>query len=351
MQTCHRAEAYVSAEDEESADAALKQYTDKGDKLEEKEAILHLMQTAAGLKSVVIGEDQIQGQVSKAYEKSREKNAIGGPLEKIILKSIKTGKKVRNKTRINEGVKNIPGAAVRLAKGYKPLADKNVLLVGAGETIELTAQHLDQKVRQITIANRTLKNAETINEQLKTDAKLTDLDKIPRMINKHDVMITATGSEYHLFHPHHFKDCSEIHVIDLAQPRDVDPITGEIVGVKLENLEDVKNLVQEHEARRENQITEARNIIENEYRKTREELDNRDAEETIRKLHVQAHQKRREQVNKAHRELKNGASIERVIEELSTSLTETLLREPVQKIRNEEENQELIKIAEELYNI
>lgn len=349
LQTCHRAEAYVNAKDKATANAALKQYCATGEIYGERKTLYHILHTSAGLNSVITGEDEILGQITHQYEESRHNNHINDLLEEIIEHAIRNGKQVRNQTKINEGTTSTASTAVKLAQGYTPLSNKKFLIIGAGEIAQNVCKILENEVDKITVANRTPENIQKIEEQTNLQIKRVDLNNIQEKLHLYNAVITATGSNNPILHKHQLNDKGALHIIDLAQPRDIDPDAEQLNNVEIHDLETVKNMIEENKEQRKNGRNQAVNIVLENYHKLENIIDNKEHEETIQSIMADANQTREKQLEKAYKELEKGEPAEQVIEKLSTSLTNKLLKEPIQSLR--EGDKKHLKLAEELYNI
>ncbi|MFT4885209.1 MAG: glutamyl-tRNA reductase, partial [Natronomonas sp.] len=257
LQTCNRAEAYVVAEDEPTAREALEDHlggigAKAGRELGHETSLRHLMRVACGLESLVLGEDQILGQVRDAYEDARAAGGIGPTLDDALLKALHVGERARNETAINEGVVSLGSAAVRLAKSERDIEGGTALVVGAGEMATLTAQALADEVGRILVANRTIPHAEHIVHELDVDGSAIGLDAVPAAAADADLVITATGSNDHVLDHEDLTEIGTTLVIDLAQPRDVAPTADDVDDVEVRDLDTLQSVTdRSREQRRE----------------------------------------------------------------------------------------------------
>ncbi|MEF8778967.1 MAG: glutamyl-tRNA reductase [Natronomonas sp.] len=247
LQTCNRAEAYVVTETPETGREALSTYLGDIDpsvvrELDHEESLRHLMAVACGLESLVLGEDQILGQVRDAYEEARGVGAIGPVLDDAILKALHVGERARSETAINEGALSLGSAAVRFLDEKIDLDGATALVIGAGEMAKLTAKALDKTACRIVIANRTLPHAEHIATQLETEVSAVGLDAVPVAANEADVVVSATSGSDHIVDAQAFEAAGETHVVDIAQPRDIPPVADSIDDVSVYDLDTIETV-------------------------------------------------------------------------------------------------------------
>ncbi len=206
LSTCNRTELYLSVEQQEHMHEQLVAWLCAYHNLRPEEvkkslywhqgndAVSHLMRVASGLDSLVLGEPQILGQVKKAFAESQRGQSLSGELERLFQKSFSVAKRVRTETDIGASAVSVAFAACTLARQiFESLADLNVLLVGAGETIELVARHLrEHKVRHMIIANRTRERAQLLADEV--GAEVITLPEIDERLADADIIISSTAS-------------------------------------------------------------------------------------------------------------------------------------------------------------
>ncbi len=230
-------------------------------------AVNHLFHIAAGIDSLVIGDQQILGQVKEAFTIASEENSIGTYLQKVFQSALKVGKRVKTETELFEGPSSISAAAVQLAaKIFSDLKKKKVLVIGAGETSRLTLQNLKQKmVKDITITNRTLSRAEILAKEF--DAAVIPFLEFKDVLHEFDIVISATSSSEPLVLK---SDILEIMskrknqplcILDIAIPRDFDPSVQEIENVFYNDIDALQIIVNQNLERRQTQIPKIKKII------------------------------------------------------------------------------------------
>lgn len=279
ISTCNRTELYLvvndSVESENVALAALSTQagirpTELSESLYSEhgvEAARHLFRVAAGLESMIVGEAEIQGQVKRAYELALVEGATGAILNRLFRGALASGKRVRTETRIGEGAVSVPSAAVELAtRTLGRLEDRRVLLIGAGETAELTARSLAARgVEAVFVANRRYDRAIGLAERFGGSA--VRIDDLPTQLEHADIVVSSTKS------PHHIIERDELELvaaarnerplllIDLAVPRDIDPACREVTGVVLRDVDDVQTITDRNAGGRDAEARRAEIIV------------------------------------------------------------------------------------------
>lgn len=268
INTCNRYEYFLYAEDYNELDLdcenkyVIIQYSD--------EAVLHLFRMTSGLESMIIGEDQILGQVKDAKLKSEREGHCGKKLDAVFTKAIHVGQVVRNKTKINQGSISIGSAAVDLAEeNLGDLQDKNVLVIGAGKMGTLVAKALAEKnLKAIFVANRTYYKAIKLAEELDGEAIL--FDNLEEKLINADLVISSTGAPHAIINKSRLLKVFDEEMpkkmvfIDIANPRDIEEDVKEI-GIDLFNIDDLRGIAEKNKKLREKEVIEAEKIIKSEF--------------------------------------------------------------------------------------
>ena len=268
INTCNRYEYFLYAEDYNELDLdcenkyVIIQYSD--------EAVLHLFRMTSGLESMIIGEDQILGQVKDAKLKSEREGHCGNKLDAVFTKAIHVGQVVRNKTKINQGSISIGSAAVDLAEeNLGDLQDKNVLVIGAGKMGTLVAKALAEKnLKAIFVANRTYYKAIRLAEELDGEAIL--FDNLEEKLLNADLVISSTGAPHAIINKTRLLNVFDEKIpkkmvfIDIANPRDIEEDIKEI-GIDLFNIDDLRGIAEKNKKLREREVIEAEKIITSEF--------------------------------------------------------------------------------------
>jgi glutamyl-tRNA reductase len=357
LRTCHRVEAYVVTEDPVAGGRALATLGVGGESMDHEESLRHLLRVAAGLESMVLGEDQILGQVRAAYEEAREMDGVGPVLEAAVTKAIHVGERARTETGINEGVVSVGSAAVRLAAREidHPLAASTALVVGAGEMGELAARALAERAGHVVVANRTHERAAALADDLPTDAESTGIDTLPARLAAADVVVTATGSPEPLVEPETAAAAGETTLVDLGQPADVAPGTGAVEGVTLFDLDDLHSVTDRTHERRREAVEAVERIVDAEFERLLEQFKRRRADEAIAAMYEGADRLKRRELQQAVDRLEAADSpAERrdIVEALADSLVSKLLAAPTRSLRDAaaEDDWETIHTALRLFD-
>ena len=234
------------------------------------EAARHLLRVTAGLDSMIVGEAEIQGQVKRAYELALVEGATGPILNRLFRGALTAGGRVRDETAISEKGVSIPSVAVGLARRtLGDLADRRVLVVGAGETAELVAKALVARgVRTVFVANRHYDRAIGLAQRF--DGVAVRFDELPSELEAADIVVSATNSPHHIVEREGLeqvmanRDGRPLIAIDIAVPRDIEAECREIGGVSVYDIDDVQAIVERNTSGREAEARGAELIIESE---------------------------------------------------------------------------------------
>ncbi|MBN1252414.1 MAG: glutamyl-tRNA reductase [Bacteroidales bacterium] len=223
----------------------------------------HLFKVTSGIDSLVIGEDQIIGQVKSAFNYAQEIKSAETILTRLFTKSFEAGKKVRSETKINQGSGSVSSAAVDLChKNYRDLQNRSILLIGAGETGQLVLTSLSKhKIKSLYIANRTFSNAQELAERF--NGKALNLDEIETYLEKSDIIIIATNSKKHIISKEIAEKVNSRKklYIDLSVPRNIDEKVSEIENAELFAVDDLNKIVNSTTQKRIDAISDAMVII------------------------------------------------------------------------------------------
>lgn len=324
----------------------------------EDDAVRHLFRVAAGLDSMVLGEPQVLGQVKDAYQAARSVGTLRTPMERLLQQTFAVAKRVRTDTRIGANPVSVAYTAVRMAERlFADLSGACVLLIGAGETIELAARHLSEsKVRRLIVANRTLENAQVLAGRF--GAYAIALADLPQHLAEADIVIASTASREPVLTRTMVEDAlrSRRHrpmfLVDIAVPRDIAPNVAEIDDVFLYTIDDLKQVIDDNLRSRQAAANEAEAIIEMQvehYQAWRRALDVRNP---LTSLRSDAQVQRDAALDKARALLASGRTPEQALEFLAHTLTNKLLHAPSANLRAAalRGDVELLRAAERLFD-
>lgn len=351
LQTCNRAEAYVVADDAETGRRALESYlvgvdSDAVRELGHEASLRHLMRVACGLESLVLGEDQIIGQVRTAYEDARGVGAIGPTLDDAVLKALHVGERARSETEINEGVVSLGSAAVRMAESERGLEGATALVVGAGEMATLAAKSLDDAVERLIVANRTLPHAEHIVDELDSSGSAVGLAALPIALEEADIVVSATGSNDHVLDGGAFETAGETLVFDIAQPRDVAPEATDVSGVDVHDLDTIESITDRTRKQRREAAEAVEAMIDEEFDHLLDQYKRKRADQVIAAMYEGAERVKsrelRTAVSKLEAETDDEVTDEQkeILESMADALVGQLLSAPTQSLRDAAENDE-----------
>ncbi|OBX10237.1 glutamyl-tRNA reductase [Gallibacterium genomosp. 3] len=318
-----------------------------------QQCVIHLMRVACGLDSLILGEPQILGQVKQAYQFSenfyqQNHTAISTELSRLFQKTFSTAKRVRTETEIGGNAVSVAYAACSLARQiFDSFKRLRILLVGAGETIELVSRHLFQHgAKHIMIANRTIANAQALAERVGGQMDILSLDQLQEGLNLADIVISSTGSSNILISKEMVQNAQKqrrfdpMLIIDIAVPRDVEESVSQLDAVYHYSVDDLQNIIQHNMQQRENAAEAAESIIQEECADFFLWLKLHQSSSLIKNYRQQAEQIRLELLDKAIISLQQGTDSEKVLQELSYKLMNRLLHAPTQVM------QELVKSGE-----
>ncbi|MEC8207449.1 MAG: glutamyl-tRNA reductase [Pseudomonadota bacterium] len=316
------------------------------------EAINHLMRVSCGLDSLVLGEPQILGQIKQAYHNAKTHDAIGVTFDRLFQKTFSVAKQVRTETDIGASAVSVAYAAVNLAKHiYGKLDKTNVLLIGAGETIELVAKHLYQNNPQkITVANRTIERAKTLASDVNAD--VIALAQLPERLHDADIVISSTASTLPIIGKGVVEQALKkrrhkpMLFIDIAVPRDIESQVGELDAAYLYSVDDLQAIVSENIAAREQAAEQAQAIIRSRTDEFAMWLRSLDSVDLIRHYRNDVQDIKSELVEKALSQLQAGKEAEKVILELANKLTNRLMHAPTRAIQDAAKKGEAAELSQ-----
>ncbi|WP_227374664.1 glutamyl-tRNA reductase [Haladaptatus halobius] len=344
LQTCNRFEAYVVTDTPATGRAVLADFapdieTHSVVEMAHEESLRHLLRVTAGLESIVLGEDQIIGQVRDAYKSAQERDAVGPMLEAALTKALHVGERARTETAINEGVVSIGSAAVTLAGEQVDLDGSTALVVGAGEmgTIAVNA-FADAGVGTLVVANRSVERAKTVAGSVDiADARAVGLDALPTCLPRADVVITATGSEGYVLDADSLSDCSETLVVDIAQPRDVSPAVAVLDGVTVHDMAALESVTDRTRARRRAAAESVEAMVDREFENLLEQYKRKRADEVIAAMYEGAERMKERELQTALSQLDaHGLDDEQraIVESMADALVSQLLAPPTKSLRD-----------------
>jgi len=346
LSTCNRTEIYVSGEKPGELTEWLAQYhrLARGElqpylyALPQEQAVRHAFRVASGLDSMVIGEPQILGQMKEAARAAESAGTLGSLLHRLFQRSFAVAKEVRSTTRIGAASVSMAAAAVKLAARIFPsLKDQSVLLIGAGEMIELTATHFAaQAPARITVANRTLERAERLAARF--NARAIELRALGEHLQDYDIIVSCTASSLPILgkglveRALRARRRRPMFMVDLAVPRDIEQEAGELDDVFLYTVDDLASIVSANLDSRRAALDQAEAIIDTQVGRFMHWVQAREGVPLIRALREEADDTRRQELERALKSLARGEDPAKVVEALSRTLTNKLMHVPTEAL-------------------
>ncbi len=363
LQTCNRVEIYVVSDTRDALINFARKESMPIEAMEltsDDECMAGLMRLACGLESMIVGEDQILGQIKAAYLHAEKLGAAGPALSTVVMKAIHTGKRARLETRINKGSVSIGSAAVDLAESIQgDLRGKTILVVGAGEMGTLVSNAISEKgLRAIYVANRTFEQAEKLAASLRGTA--IRLDRISDYISSADVIICATGAPHIIITKKMIeqnKNGNRLLIIDIANPRNVELTCGEIPGVALHNIDSLRQISESNMAMRRQEAAKVADIILGELALLKRDLKRLQADEAIGMLYRKTDHIRLAELDHAIARLSSAGGLSdkqvSILQDFSSALTSKILASPTFKLRLAAErcDEDCLRAAQELFDL
>jgi glutamyl-tRNA reductase len=367
LSTCNRTELYCATDAPREAASWLAEYHELKPQqvqpylytLPEGDAVRHAFRVASGLDSMVLGEPQILGQMKQAAREAEAAGTMGSLLHKLFQRSFSVAKEVRSTTAIGENSVSMAAAAVRMAERiFASLAEQNVLFIGAGEMIELCATHFAaHSPRRIAVANRTFERAQKLAARFGGQA--LRLEEVAEVFAQYDVVVACTGSQLPMVGKGLVERALKarrrkpMFMVDLGVPRDIEPEVAEMDDIFLYTVDDLAKVVSVGLSARQTAVTEAEAIIETGVGDFLHWMEGRDVVPAIRALRDHAERMRRHELERAAKLLAKGEDPQRVLDQLSQSLTNKFLHGPTHALGHAEgdERARLLDLVGRLYQI
>ncbi len=376
LSTCNRVELYGVAEDSDAQQRVIdfladfhaverSRFASSLFSHTGEDVVHHLFETTAGLRSLVLGEAQIQGQARKAFTIAQRVRSVGPVLSRLFNRAIATGKRVRHETSLGEGAASVSQAGIELAEQrLGSLEGATVLLIGSGKVSELAAQNLlAHGAKHLMVVNRTYERG--LELAARYGAETYHFEDLPQALAQADILISSTAAPLTIIQPRHiaaaFRDkmehglAPEMLLIDLAVPRDIDPDITNLPGAHLYTVDDLQAVVSSTLERRSGAISEARQIVQEEWEDFVAWLQIQDTLPVLSSWRQQAEQVRDAEVKRAMRRLTDLSPKEQyVIEALSRSIVNKLLHGPTLRTKHAAaggDGQRYAEMLQELWSI
>jgi glutamyl-tRNA reductase len=352
LSTCNRVEAIVSTRDEDVIETIVDWLASRASitraelekhlyVLRHGDVVKHLFRVCSGLDSMILGEPQIGGQVKNAFQTAAELHTLDPLLQQLFEHTLRVAKKVRTDTGIGEHAVSVPYAAVELAKKiFGNLRGLQVLLLGAGEMGELTAEHLhQQEVKQVFVANRSFERAAELAQRFEGQA--VQFDRFDEHLAACDIVIASTSAPHFIVETHHVERALDarrrrnLFLIDLSVPRNINPAVGNIEAAYLYNVDDLQQVADSNIELRRKKAAEAEQIVAREVDAFRKRLVAQDAVPTILELQQRLEAIRIAETEKVLRKLGPITAEQRsAIETFSSQMINKILHYPILQLKD-----------------
>jgi len=362
VSTCNRTEIYGKQESDDPQ--ALYDWICQFNKLEQEalipylythkdqDAVKHAFSVASGLDSMILGEPQILGQIKSAFANAHKLGHTSKILNRLFQQTFSVAKLVRTSTNIGSQAVSVAYAAVSLARQiFADVKDQTVILIGAGETIELACRHLRaQGAEKIIIANRSLDNAEVLANEFSAEA--ISLDELPTRLSDADIIFSSTASTLPILGKGAIESALKkrknkpMFLVDLAIPRDIEEEVGELANVYLYTLDDLQNVVDENIEARRSAAKEAHKLIEQQADEFMHWFQNLESVPTIRSLRDQTYSLFQDELEAAKKRIRNGQNPQEVIDQFAHTMFKKVMHSPTEKLRKSQDESLIIATQE-----
>lgn len=321
------------------------------------QAVRHAFRVAAGLDSMVLGEPQILGQMKEAFAIAHKTGVTGKILNRLFQQTFSVAKRVRTDTAIGTSAVSVAYAAVSLAKQiFSDLSQQTVLMIGAGETIELTARHLKENgVKHLIVANRTLERARNLAQLYQAEA--ISLDELPARLSEGDIVISSTASTLPILGKGAVESALKkrkrrpIFMVDLAVPRDIEPEVAELNDVFLYTVDDLRGVIEENLQARKAAAEEAEQIIDVHTEEFMGWLNSLNAVPTIKALRQSMDRIVEAELQRAYKKLQSGEDANVVVQQLANSLSKKFTHGPTEQLTRSDIDGTLSEAVRRLFKL
>ena len=363
LSTCNRSEIYIRANNIENKiqiveDFYEEYFNERNIKSylfskSGKQAIDHLFEVTAG---IVLGEDQILGQVKDAHEFSMKLGASKKVFNKLFREAVTTSKEIKSTTKISQQPLSISYIGIKLLKEkLGSLENKNALVVGFGKMSKLTMTHLkEEKVNTIYLANRSHGKYEDIGDDFKNVIPI-NYDSRYETLKNVDIVVSATASPHTVLRAEEIPNLDhKLYMMDIALPRDIDPNINEFENIEVYDIDDLKKIHDKNDSKRNELAMIGRQTINSKVDEFMEWLDAADIDPTIQSLNEKCFEIRQDTLDYIFRKVDLDSKDKRIIDKMMGSALKRLVREPIlnlKQVKDKGKREEYIKLIEELFEI
>ncbi|MDP3780153.1 MAG: glutamyl-tRNA reductase [Nitrosopumilaceae archaeon] len=324
---------------------------------EDADAVHHLLTLTSGLDSMVVGEEQILGQIKNSITSARQTKASGDHLNTLFDKAVRIGIRIRNSTGISQGGISIGSMAVKLVEeNIDDLKSKSILLIGTGESATLVAKSLKKRGYKFFVSSRTIERSKAFAETI--GGVSLGFEHVLSEFYRYDVIFVATSAPYFLVTFDRIASAIKqkkkgIMILDLSNPRTVDEKVATIAGIKLMNLDQIAEMVDKNMRSRKGKVSTVENIISEELPVIEASMKRLDAEPLVKEVFKNIDSQRVKELQKALQML--GETDEdkiKIIDELTKAVVESIVSAPMNNLRRASEHgdPDLLEAASKLFD-
>jgi len=369
LSTCNRSELYCICDTQDASpvlnwlsdyqQVPILEFSSKAYQFWQMAAVRHMMEVASGLDSMVLGEPQIFGQMKTAYTNAQHANTLGPELSRLFQHIFSSVKEIRSETELGAHPISLAYVSLTLAKRiFSDISQSRVLLIGAGEMMELVAKHFyENGIAQIVVANRTLEKADAIAQ--KVNGRSILLSELAEQLYKADIVVSSTAAPVPVLGKGTVESALKkrkhqpILMVDLAVPRDIESEVGKLADVYLYTIDDLQEIIHENLKNRESASEQARLIIDRRIAEYSLQKKERMAVGILKAYRHKIESLRDLELDKAHKALADGENSATVLERLSHNLINKIMHEPsiALKKAGSEERLDLLNWSKDLLGL
>lgn len=363
LSTCNRSEVYYLYDKEEQKQQIQKIYTEMFSDIDpekymiilsEDEAIAYLFRIAAGLESLVLGEDQILGQVKDALEYSVTMGHSGKELNKVVRDAITCAKRIQTELKISRKPLSVSYIGIRKLNERCGIAGKKVLVIGSGKTAALALKYIfDYQAASVTACSRNYAHAGSLREEF-PDIQIISYEERYERMKDCDIVISATASPHLVVRRADFCPVRPLCFLDLAAPRDIDMAFAEEPLTDLINLDELQKIVKENEQERKNLVEKGRQLIEEDLQETTNWFLSSRMDSTIASLQQRCSSIVEDSYGYLNRKMDLNQREQKLLRKVLNASLQRLLREPIRELKQldtKDEQEEYKKLVEQLFQI
>nr|WP_302595890.1 glutamyl-tRNA reductase [uncultured Cellulosilyticum sp.] len=364
LSTCNRSEIYICDAQIEDKISLVQDFYETYFNIKEirnylfakqgEEALLHLYRVAAGLDSIVLGEDQILGQVKAAQILAMEEGTSKKVLNKVFREAVTTAKEIKTATKMSEHPLSVSHIAVKFLKEMQGgLEDKKALIIGVGKMNEITIKYLKaEKVKTIYVTNRTHARAEALTDKYEGLTPVVYEDRY-KVLEEVDFVVSATASPHVILKKENIKvPHKPLYIMDIAMPRDIDPAIKELEGIHLYDIDDLKEISSSNNALRQQLVGQAEEMIKVSMEKLKIWLENLRIDPIIWQLNEKCETIGKHTMHQISKKVMLSQEQEEVINKYLMSALRKVIREPIVNLREaKQQSGAYMDVVEKLFGI